>query len=212
MNIQALKSALITLTAFFVLINISSCATLNESECKVANWEIIGLEDGNKGRNSSYIGEHRKACADYNIQPDLNAYRKGHAVGMRQFCSEQNGYQQGLSGQTNNHFCPNDLAAGFQRGHQRGYSVYQMGAQLNHLKGSIDSHIHELEEIADLSVLKEQELINRNTREFRRRELLREIKELERESESIQHEIDEMRVALMRLEEDYQRLLYNQRR
>ena len=62
----------------FALIQMSGCATLNESECQSANWEIIGLEDGSKGRNTSYIGEHREACSEYRIAPDLTSYIKGH--------------------------------------------------------------------------------------------------------------------------------------
>jgi len=211
MNFQLVKSVAITVLSFIFLLNISSCATLSESECKTANWEIIGLEDGSRGKHSSYIGEHRQACADYNVAPDLNAYLKGHAAGLRQFCTEQNGYQQGLQGRKNNNLCPAELARGFQRGYQKGYRVYRMETEINNLRHSIDNHEHRLHEISEILVGKEEELINRNTREYRRRELLQEIKELGRESESIHNEIDHLRVSLIRLEEDYQRLNYRER-
>lgn len=211
MNLRIIKSITTTAFSFLFLLHISSCATLNESECKTASWEIIGLEDGSNGRHSSYIGEHRQACADYGIAPDLKAYLKGHAAGLRQFCTEQNGYQQGLQGRKNNNLCPTDLVKGFQRGFQRGHQVYRMETEINNLRNSIDSHGHKLKEISEIAVIKEEELVNRNTREYRRRELLNEIKELERESESIHIEIDHLRVSLLRLEEDYQRLIYSQR-
>ena len=212
MNLRIIKSIAITFSSFFFLLQITSCATLNEAECKTANWEIIGLEDGSSGRHSSYIGEHRQACAEYNIAPDLKIYLKGHAAGLRQFCTEQNGYQQGIQGRKNNNLCPADLARGFQRGHQKGYQVYRMETEINNLRHSIDSHEHKLQEISEITASKEEELINRNTREYRRRELLKEIKELERESESIHIEVDHMRVSLIRLEEDYQRLIYRHRK
>ena len=211
MNNQFSKSFATTILSFLFLLNISSCATLNESECKTANWEIIGLEDGSQGKHSSYIGEHRQACAEYNIAPDLNDYLKGHTAGLRQFCTEQNGYQQGVQGRKNNNLCPADLAGGFQRGYQKGYGVYRIESEINELRHNIDSHEHRLHEISDISTSKEEELVSRNTREHRRRELLNEIKELERESESIHIEIDHMRVSLLRLEQDYQRLIYRHR-
>lgn len=211
MNFRFLKSVAITILSLVFLLNLSSCATLNESECKTANWEIIGLEDGSQGKHSSYIGEHRQACAEYNIAPDLNAYLKGHTAGLRQFCTEQNGYQQGLQGRKNNNLCPTELARGFQRGYQKGFRVYRMETEINNLRHSIESHEHRLHEISEIMVSKEEELINRNTREYRRRELLEEIKGLERESESVHIEIDHLRVSLIRLEEDYQRLIYRQR-
>jgi hypothetical protein len=211
MNVRSLKSVLCIILSLVFLLNITSCATLNESECKTANWEIIGLEDGSRGKHSSHIGEHRQACADYNIAPDLKAYLKGHATGMRQFCSEQNGYQQGLQGRKNNHLCPADLARVFQRSYQKGFQVYRMETDINNLRRSIDEHEHKLKEIAELTLSKEEELVNQNTREYRRRQLLTEIKNLERESEAIHIEIDEMRVSLLRLEQDYQRLIYRER-
>ena len=128
------------------------------------------------------------------------------------YLNAKNGYQQGRRGQTNNRLCPDDMAAGFQRGHKKGRQIYLMEVELNQLRNRIESNIHQLDDIAELSKTKEQELINRNTREYRRRELLGEIKELERESESIHHETDEMRFALIRLEEDYQRLQFRNRR
>ncbi len=211
MNFRALKPLLSIVLSLLLLLNITSCATLNESECKTANWQIIGLEDGSRGKHSSHIGEHRQACAEYNVAPDLNAYLKGHAAGMRQFCTEQNGYQQGLQGRKNNNLCPADLSRGFQRGYQKGFEVYRMETEINNLRRSIDTHEHKMNELAELTLSKEEELVNRNTREYRRRQLLAEIKDLERESEAIHIEVDEMRVSLLRLEQDYQRLIYRER-
>jgi len=212
MRFQLSKTILTIAFSVIFLINFSGCATMNKSECTTANWEIIGLEDGSAGRNTSYIGEHRQACSEHNVAPDLEQYMKGHAAGLRQFCTENNGYQQGAKGAQNNNICPANLAGAFQRGYKKGYRVYQMESQINQLRRSIDGHEYRLKEISEITASRESELINRNTPEYRRRELLSEIKELERESEATHIEIDEMRVALLRAEEDYQRLLYNQGR
>lgn len=179
---------------------------MSESECKVANWEIIGMEDGNKGRQTSYIGEHRQACSGYAVAPDLNAYLKGHAEGLKQFCTESNGYQQGLNGYQNNQLCPADLARGFNKRYADGYRVYQVRAEIGQLSRKIKSSHYRLSKISETTKLKEESLIKDATQEYRRRELLDEIKELERESESIIIELEQMEARLVRLESKYHRM------
>jgi uncharacterized protein DUF2799 len=207
MKYNAVKILLSTAASLLILINIVSCASLNESECQTANWEVIGLEDGSQGRPTSYIGEHRRACAEYKIAPDLTAYLKGHAQGLRQFCTEQNGFQQGFQGRANSQQCPADLASGFQRGYQKGYQAFQINSEINRLRHGIDSDQARLADIDDIKRAKEEELVRNTTREYRRRELLEEIKELERETESLHARIENMRVGLLKLEDDYQRFM-----
>lgn len=200
------KISFASLLSFVVLVVLTSCASLSESECRAADWEIIGLEDGSKGRSTSHIGKHRKACADYNIAPNLEAYSKGHASGLRQFCTEQNGYNQGVRGHSNANVCPSKLVGGFNRGYQKGFDIYQKTSEIKRLRSGIESREYRLHEISEIKVELEEEIISNTTREYRRRELLKEIKALERESEALHYEIDEMTISLARLEESFGRL------
>ncbi len=197
------KIPLVPTLCLILFISLSSCASLSESECKAANWEIIGLEDGSQGKRSSHIGKHRKACSDYNIAPDLDAYLKGHQSGLTQFCTEQNGYNQGARGQANSNVCPTNLARNFNRGYQVGYNIYLKRAEISRLQKGINSHEHRLHEIEDTKVAIEEEIISSATSEYHRRELLEEVKALERESEALYYEIHEMRTLLIRLEEEF---------
>lgn len=207
MKYQIIKALFTSVASILVLLQISACATLNESECKTANWQIIGLEDGSQGRPASYIGEHRKACSEYTISPNLNAYLKGHSQGLKQYCTEQNGYQQGVRGKALSQVCSGSLATSFSRGHQRGLLVYQAASEMRAMQSQIDSLYHRLDEIESIRIADEEELIRNGTSEYRRRELLDEIKELERESESILIEIDHLKPELERLERNYQRII-----
>ncbi|MDQ7048499.1 MAG: DUF2799 domain-containing protein [Enterobacterales bacterium] len=130
MPARVLIYSISTIFSLFFLISFSGCATLNESECKTANWEIIGLEDGSQGRPTSYIGEHRQACAEYKVAPDLDAYLKGHTAGLRQFCTNDKGYQQAINGQANKQICPSDLAPNFNAGYKRGLKVFRVAAEV----------------------------------------------------------------------------------
>jgi len=202
-NSTMIQISFAALVSFGVVVGLTSCASLSESECRVADWEIIGLEDGSKGRNTSHIGKHRKACADYDIAPDLAAYSRGHAFGLRQFCTEQNGYDEGVRGHANANVCPVQLARGFNRGYQRGFEFYQITSKINRLQAGIESRGNRLHEINDIKVELEEEIIRNTTSEYRRRELLDDIKALEREYEALHHEIDEMTISLIRLEESF---------
>lgn len=206
MKNNTIQSLLTSFSALLFLITLSSCATLNESECISADWEIIGLEDGSLGRATSYIGQHRQACASYNVTPNLQAYLRGHEKGTRNFCTTQNGFQQGLQGRTNNNTCPADLVRGFDQEYQRGLRIYTMGMEVSRLEQEISIHEVRLAEIETLTRAKEEELVSNRTSSNRRRNLLDEIKGLERESEATHIEVENLRVAWIRLNDDYQRL------
>ena len=111
----------------------TGCATLDKSECREADWRTIGLEDGAAGREVSYIGNHRKACAEYGVTPDLAAYRKGHAIGVRQFCTPQNGFNQGRAGRGYSGICPTYLENDFLSAHATGRRLHDLDTEIDRL-------------------------------------------------------------------------------
>ena len=79
---------------------------MNESECRNADWRMIGMEDGIDGRQQSYIGKHRQACAKHDITPDSVAYRQGYSEGLKQYCTEMKGFVLGKKGAAYHGVCP----------------------------------------------------------------------------------------------------------
>ena len=184
---------------------LGGCATMNQSECLNANWRMIGLEDGSNGRELSHIGNHRKACAEFNISPDLEQYQLGHTQGLRQYCTYNKGFQQGSHGNTYKSICPPDLVGDFRFGHQRGREVYALSLELNRTQSSI-KEIHELlEELTAEALSKEDLIISRKTREADRALLLVDIKE-------IQTEIGRLEVELELLEQQEADIAYERNR
>jgi hypothetical protein len=115
---------------------VSGCATLNKSECRKADWEMIGLEDGAKGHPLTYIGNHRKACAEYGVKSDLDQYSIGHQAGLTRFCTLDNGFKQGRAGREYNNVCPVELEGQFLAG-------YDTGRELHELKSEIDQMLQD---------------------------------------------------------------------
>ncbi len=97
---------------------------------------MIGLEDGAKGHPLTYIGNHRKACAEFGVTPNLDQYRTGHQAGVARYCTPGNGFKQGRAGRTYNNVCPAELDGQFLAG-------YDTGRELHELKSGIDHQLRE---------------------------------------------------------------------
>lgn len=104
---------------------LTSCATLNEEECAVADWYVIGLEDGEQGRAESYLGKHRSACAEYAVAPDFSQYQLGRQRGVLQYCTVQQGYRLGRQGKPLNPVCPDTHTVRFETAYASGKKIYQ---------------------------------------------------------------------------------------
>ena len=140
-----------------ISIVLSSCSTLNKNECKTANWRTIGYEDGTKGYKASRIGQHRSACAEYGIRPDLNAYTTGRKEGLRQYCIPATAYKKGLYGYGYNGVCSEYNERAFLDAYNNGLEVYKAKKILNNMKkdyskeesyiSSLEMELHEKEQI-----------------------------------------------------------------
>jgi len=100
------------------------CAVMNENECVTADWHMVGLEEGLKGKSAVTIGSYRQACAEYGITPNLSAYQAGHLQGIKQFCSPQKAFQLGASGQHLPLVCPTNIHPNYLKRHNKGLRKY----------------------------------------------------------------------------------------
>lgn len=111
-----------TLAVIAVTLLISSCASMSKDECLNADWRLIGFEDGAGGTDQARIGQHRKACANHGVTPDLVAYDRGYKEGIYNFCSYSRGYDTARAGDSVAQVCPMD--ADYHVGFGEGVGVY----------------------------------------------------------------------------------------
>jgi hypothetical protein len=121
---------------------LSACATLNEAECETANWRDLGQRNGQEGRASSYIAEHEKACSGFGLPVDGASWRAGWEIGIRQYCTPQNGLREGREGSYYSQSCPSDVAPGFLRTYAVGKRVYEAKRERESISDDID-RLHE---------------------------------------------------------------------
>ncbi len=177
------------------------CATMNQSECQTADWNMIGLRDGANGQLVSYIDNHRRACAKHGVTPDLASYSSGHDRGVIQFCAPRNGFARGRSGNRYNGVCPKDLEEAFMDAFSLGQEIYQSNRKIRSLTSAISTKHKEIEDIHIAKNEKEQLLIYGNLTPNERANLLIEIKDLDNAIAPVEDQIFDLE-AQKRAEQD----------
>ena len=156
-----------------IILLLSNCANMNESDCLNADWQLIGFEDGSFGKNESHVSQHRKECAEHGVTPDLMDYRNGHFDGSKRFCTANNGFSRGRQGKDYSRSCPEQFEAEFLKGFSDGQTLYGLKKILNQRAADLEGAYKEIDwlehAIADKSELmiadglkRDQRIIVRN--------------------------------------------------
>lgn len=77
---------------------LAGCASMSESECQVADWGRVGLNDGARGEPERKLAAYTEDCGKTGVVPNAQAYRQGWDAGIKRFCTAANGWQEGLLG------------------------------------------------------------------------------------------------------------------
>ncbi|HEU0282842.1 MAG TPA: DUF2799 domain-containing protein, partial [Gallionella sp.] len=78
---------------------LSGCSTLNEQECRSADWYQLGVKDGQHGEPANLLDEHKESCKRYSIRPDESRYLAGRETGLAQYCQLGNAFRIGMNGE-----------------------------------------------------------------------------------------------------------------
>jgi hypothetical protein len=179
------------------------CATLDKSECREADWNIIGLEDGARGRPLSYIGNHRKACAEYGVKPDLALYQLGHATGLQQFCTADNGFSLGRAGRAYQNVCPPALNSRFLAGYETGRELHALSADIGRMQSDARAMRSELDASAQRQLNLENLLVSGTISANTRKSLLDQVKQMQTNNTALQISIRETELEAARLQGEY---------
>ena len=177
---------------------VGGCASMDEDECRIADWRTIGYEDGVNGRSASHIGERREACAEYGVRPDLAAYREGREEGLREYCSPASGYRLGRGGGSPTAVCPADLAGDFGDAYKTGREIHQAATIVKRTRSKLNRKKRDLENVRSSLTQKTSDLIAPSTETERRVELLVEIQDLTSRKRSLEAEIKRLSADLDR--------------
>lgn len=174
----------------------SGCATLDKDECLVADWRLIGYQDGAAGRSATVIDDYRKDCARYSVVPDLDVYRAGREEGLLQYCQPDNGYRLGESGHAWSPVCPAEGSVAFRAAYNEGREIYLARSEVNSTSAQIRKKQHALEHLEEHKGGKLGALVQDGLNSEQRVLLLYEVHEIEKDIDVLASEISDLQYAL----------------
>ena len=125
--------------ALLIALTLAACATMSPQECRVANWNDVGLRDGLDGRPLALLSERTSDCAEGGVRIDQAAYLKGRDAGLRSYCRLDNAVALGLNGGSYEGVCPPQIDGEFRRRYQIGYNVYSSRAEVERIENRMQS-------------------------------------------------------------------------
>jgi hypothetical protein len=171
------------------LLLLAGCAGMSADECAIVDWHTIGFEDGARGYTADRVGDHRKACAKHGVAPDFEAYRAGHAEGLRDYCQPSRAFNVGASGARYNGVCSANREAEFLDAYNSGYHLYNLRSRVNSVSTQINAREAELARTREEIRETEAALISRDTLVEERILLLADLKELSARTGQLESEI-----------------------
>jgi len=172
---------------------LASCQTMSKEECAVADWRVIGEQDGAAGYSpQDRFARHVKACTKAGVAADQTAWYQGYQQGLPRYCTPLNGLSVGSQGKSYANVCPVNLEAGFREGYDLGRIHYEKKREIN----SLESRIRSLEH----SIREDEKLLSAGTED--RRAVERRIDDNRRDIRDMDRDIGRMESDLRRIEDD----------
>jgi hypothetical protein len=188
------------ITGLLIMFVLGGCATMNEKECLNADWRAVGFEDGVNGAKLSRVGQHREACAEYGVKPDLDAYKSGRDEGLNSYCRSHNGYRVGIKGGSYYDVCPAALEKDFLQGYNAGLKIYRLESRIRSLNSQLKKQEKELEASKELLTQLEAELVSDGVNSQRRVQLLGEVRDASKEQGQIENQIKTLQLDMVKLQ------------
>lgn len=172
-----------------LLLLVQGCATLDRDECQVADWRLIGYQDGVQGKPASVIGTYREDCAKHAIVPDLDAWQAGRAQGLQEYCTAANAFRLGRAGSAFPAVCPQATHEVLQAAYDDGRAIYLARAEVKDTRAQIHRREHEIDELQHDKQHKLAELVQDGLAKEQRVLLLYRIHEIDEQIDSLNGEI-----------------------
>jgi hypothetical protein len=108
------------------------------------DWHGLGIQDGLAGEPGGRLSDHAKACHEYGITIQHDAYLAGREQGLRDYCRLENAFMVGLNGRPYHHVCPPAIDRLFGHYHSAAYAVYEDRAELDRIDSELFSQENRL--------------------------------------------------------------------
>lgn len=191
-------TGVVPLLAVFAL---SACASMDKDECLTADWRTVGFHDAAAGRTADTIGDHREACAEYGVTPNLDRYLEGRRAGEKEYCRASRGYQEGLAGRTYAGICPAPLERPFKDGYEAGLRIHAIEDQARDQERLMRDKERQLKATRK-SVEQAQSIIVSSSDSQARSRALLDLQSRNRERSDLERQIDALARDIQRLRQE----------
>jgi len=174
----------------------SGCATLDRDECLVADWRLIGFQDGVAGKSATAMDNYRKDCASYSVVPDLDDYQAGRKEGLLQYCQPDNGFRLGAAGHSYSPVCSVTAGAEFRAAYNQGREIYLVRSDVNSTHAQIHKKQHALKHLKGDKGDKLGTLVQDGLNSEQRLLLIYEVSEIEKDMDVLEVEISDLQYVL----------------
>lgn len=189
---------------------LGGCASLSKEECRIADWGIIGFEDGSAGKSVATIGRHRQACAKVDVTPNLEEYERGHNKGLQHFCTQANGYSLGERGLNHNGVCSEHVETGFLQAFEQGKAVLDLRNLIDNRAEALSSLTEHLDQVEADIYEHEMALVRERDRSVRRK-LVGALRDLQEERNHLVDDVDRTEFDIEVLNSELEELIRTHR-
>lgn len=181
---------------------VASCASLSQEQCQYSDWEILGREDGSKGRTIGRFQNYVEDCGRYGIRPDSAAYNRGRDQGLEEFCTPVGVYTNGLRSRGSAALCGN--APDLVRIHRAAWEYNETRMELDRVRNEYDQIYADRR-----AIRREIDKIRRRLRsddlsDERRDELERDLRRCYDNLDDYERDADRLRYRLRDLEREFE--------
>lgn len=187
-------------TVLIAGIVLSSCQTMSKEECAVADWRVVGEQDGAAGYEpQSRFARHVKACERAGVLADQTLWYQGYQQGLPRYCTPLNGLTVGREGKSYANVCPVDLDPGFREGYSLGSTHYRKSNDIRSAESrirSIEQEIRTDEELIRNGQVDESTAVRRiEANRWKIRDLDRDIGRMQSELRQIEADMENFRYS-----------------
>ncbi len=147
------KITIPTLGAGFLLLSLSACLPLNEDQCRTANWQRMGMDDGVAGRDARHFDNYVEDCAEHGIRPDQASWLEGYERGLTRYCTPRSAYLTGKRGLWVNNVCP-DMEV-LERPNAVGRAYHAIDEEIDDLRDKRDDIREDMERLSRMEETRE---------------------------------------------------------
>ena len=132
-----------------VSLALTGCASLDRSECELGDWGGIGYTDGAKGATVNALERHGKACARYQIAPNIDVWRTGYEAGLDTYCTEASGLARGIKGESYAGVCIRPGHERFVPAYNDARHVFELEKRVEYALSAIDDSDRKIDDLRE---------------------------------------------------------------